>query len=77
MEDRLLLDKIDYENRTVLIGGKSYAMRDTDFPTVNPDNPYKLTPEESQLMERLRQAFVHCEKLQRHIRFLFFQRRSV
>ena len=39
MEDRLLLDKIDYENRTVLIGGKSYAMRDTDFPTVNPDNP--------------------------------------
>lgn len=71
MDDRLLLDKIDYENKTVMIGGKAYEMKDVDFPTVNPDNPYKLTQEESQLMERLRQAFVHCEKLQRHIRFLF------
>lgn len=71
MEDRLLLDKIDYENKTVMIGGKAYEMRDVDFPTVNPENPYRLTEEEAELMERLRQAFVHCEKLQRHIRFLF------
>lgn len=71
MDDRLLLDKIDYEKHTVLIDGKVCEMKDVDFPTVNPENPYKLTPEESQLMERLRQAFVHCEKLQRHIRFLF------
>lgn len=71
MDDRLLLDKIDYKNKTVMIGGKSYEMRDVDFPTVNPENPYKLTTEEAELMERLRQAFVHCEKLQRHIRFLF------
>ena len=71
MDDRLLLDKIDYENKTVMIGGKAYEMNDVDFPTVNPENPYKLTHEEAELMERLRQAFVHCEKLQRHIRFLF------
>jgi len=71
MDDRLLLDKIDYANRTVMIDGKCYEMNDVDFPTVNPENPYKLTAEESELMERLRQAFVHCEKLQRHVRFLF------
>lgn len=73
MEDRLLLDKVDYENRTVMIGGKAYTMNDVEFPTVDPANPYALTPEEEQVMERLRQAFVKCEKLQAHVRFLFSQ----
>lgn len=71
MEDRLLLDKIDYEKKTVMVEGKEYAMNDTDFPTVDPQNPYELTPEEKQVMERVRQAFLRCEKLQRHVRFLF------
>ena len=71
MEDRLVLDKIDYENKTVNIGGKSYTMRDVEFPTVDPQNPYALSPEEEQVMERLRQAFLKCEKLQKHVRFLF------
>ena len=71
MDDRLLLDKIDYEKKTVNIGGVEYPMRDTDFPTVDPADPYRLTEEEEQVVERLRHAFVHCEKLQRHVRFLF------
>lgn len=71
MEDRLLLDKIDYEKKTVMVEGREYAMNDTDFPTVDPQNPYELTPEEKQVMERVRQAFLRCEKLQRHVRFLF------
>lgn len=71
MEDRLLLDKVDYENKTVTIGGQVYHMKDVDFPTVDPANPYALTPEEEQVMERLRQAFVKCDKLQSHVRLLF------
>lgn len=71
MDDRLLLDKIDYEKKTVRIGDKEYPMRDLDFPTVDPKDPYRLTPEEEQVIDRLRHAFVHCEKLQRHVRFLF------
>lgn len=71
MEDRLLLNRIDYESRTVTIGGKAYEMNDVDFPTVDPADPYALTPEEEQVMERLRQAFVKCEKLQSHVRFLY------
>ncbi|MDR2889519.1 MAG: fructose-1,6-bisphosphatase [Lachnospiraceae bacterium] len=71
MNDRLLLDKIDYQQRTVTIDGRSFAMRDVDFPTVDPLNPYRLTPEEMAVMDRLCHAFVKCEKLQRHVRFLY------
>ena len=71
MEGRLLLDKIDYDKKTVTIDGKPYTMKEVDFPTVDPANPYALTPEEEQVMERLRQAFTNCEKLQSHVRFLF------
>ena len=71
MDDRLLLDKIDYEKKTVIAYGKEYSMKDTDFPTVDPADPYNLTPDEEQVMARLQQAFLKCEKLQRHVRFLY------
>lgn len=71
MDDRLLLDKINYEKKTVMVYGKEYPMNDVDFPTVDPADPYNLTPDEEQVMARIQQAFVKCEKLQRHVRFLF------
>ena len=71
MEDRLLLDKINFEKGTVMVEGKEYKMRDMDFPTIDPANPYELTPEETEVMERLRQAFTRCDKLQKDVRFLF------
>ena len=71
MADRLLLDKIDLERKTVVIDGKAYPMEDTDFPTVDPADPYTLTAEEKQVIEQLTDSFRHSEKLQKHIRFLF------
>ncbi|HCI18864.1 MAG TPA: class 3 fructose-bisphosphatase [Lachnospiraceae bacterium] len=71
MEDRLLLDKINFEKGTVMVEGRGYKMRDMDFPTIDPANPYELTPEETEVMERLRQAFTRCDKLQKDVRFLF------
>ncbi len=71
MDDRLLLNKIDYEKKTIMAYGKEYPMNDTDFPTIDPKNPYALTPDEEQVMERIRQAFLKCEKLQKHVRFLY------
>ncbi|MCI9346274.1 MAG: fructose-1,6-bisphosphatase [Lachnospiraceae bacterium] len=71
MQDRLLLEHIDYENKTLVLDGVSYSLKDVDFPTINRDRPYELTAQEEQVMERLRQAFVKCEKLQKHVRFLF------
>ena len=69
LEDRKLLDKIDYERGTVMLDGIEYELTDTVFPTVDPADPYRLTPEEEEVMQRLEQAFTGCEKLQRHMRF--------
>ena len=71
MDDRLLLDKIDYENRTVVINGVTYPMKDCDFPTVDPDDPYTLTSEELKVITQLTESFRHSEKLQAHVRFLY------
>ena len=70
MQNRCLLHKINYEKKTVEIDGQEYPMLDTYFPTINPENPYELTPEEADVMKRLRTSFIHCEKLQRHVRLM-------
>ena len=71
MEDRLLLDKVDYENKCITIGGVTYPLEDCDFPTVDPADPYTLTPEENQVIDALTDSFRRSEKLQSHIRFLY------
>ncbi len=68
--DRVLLDKIDFDKKTVRIKGKDYAMRDCSFPTVDPRDPLRLTEEEKDLMLRLSASFVSSQKLHKHIRFL-------
>ncbi|MGN1330338.1 MAG: fructose-1,6-bisphosphatase [Clostridia bacterium] len=71
MEDRLFLDKIDYENGRVRIAGKIYELNDKNFPTINRNNPYELSKEEKELMERLRQSFMNSQILKEHINFLY------
>ncbi len=73
MVPRLLLDKIDIEKGTVKIEGCEYPLRDTNFPTIDWNDPYELSLEEEEVMDRLTQAFINCEKLQKHVRFLFTQ----
>ncbi len=70
MADRALLEDINYEEGTIRIKGNTYTLLDTSFPTIDPENPYDLTKEETEVMERLTAAFVNCEKLQRHMRLL-------
>ncbi len=71
MDERLLLDKVDYDRGVVSIGGKEYPLKDTHFPTVDPADPYKLTPEEEVLMGTLGYSFRHSRRLQQHIKFLY------
>ena len=71
MEDRLLLDKIDYENKTVVSEQVTYAMKDTDFPTVDQEHPYELTEGEQRVIQDLKFSFLNSHRLQTHVDFLF------
>ena len=70
MEDRDMLSRVNWEHGTININGTDYPLRDTDFPTVYPNDPTKLSEDEEALMEQLCAAFMHSEKLQAHARFL-------
>lgn len=70
LDDRALLHQIDYGKGTIMLGEKEYQLLDTNFPTIDPKDPYRLTEEEEEVMERLERAFLGCEKLQEHMRFL-------
>lgn len=71
MEDRLLLNKIDYDKATVDIDGKTYMLNDSDFPTIDINDPYRLTEDEKEVMNELVSSFKESEKLQKHVKFLF------
>lgn len=71
LDHRLIMDKIDWEEKTVKIDGVTYELMDTNFPTVDKDNPYVLTPEELEVMHSLSTSITKSEKLQKHIKFLF------
>ena len=70
MQNRMLLNNIDYEKGTIFIDGQEYALRSNHFPTVDATDPYRLTPEEETLMDKLQRSFRVSEKLHRHIRLL-------
>ena len=71
MQDRLLLDKIDFKKGTISIDGRELELTDTSFPTIDPLNPYELTPDEKELTDKLQFSFLNCEKLERHVKTLF------
>ena len=71
MEDRMLLDKINYETGEVQINGKYYKLLDNYFPTIDPKNPYELTKKEKEVVCKLKKGFLNSEKLQRHVQFLY------
>ena len=71
MDDRRLLEAVDFEKGTVRLEGKEYPMLDMAFPTVDPKDPLKLSQEEEELLHTLKLSFRHNELLHKHIRFLY------
>ncbi len=71
MDDRLLLDKINYKKGKITIDGKEYQLLENYFPTIDPDDPYKLNEKEEEVVRKLVKSFKNSEKLQRHIQFLY------
>ena len=73
MMDRCLMEFIDKERGIITIDGNEYEMKDKLWPTLDPSNPYALTPEENDLMERLRYSFMRSERLQSHVNCLLMR----
>ncbi|WPP50477.1 fructose-1,6-bisphosphatase [Catalinimonas niigatensis] len=71
MNDRLLLDKINFDKGTIHLNGKIYPLEDTFLPTIDPDHPYALSLEEKELVKRLKTSFLKGKRLQQHAQLLF------
>lgn len=71
MNNRLLLDKIDFAKGIIRIGNCEYPLLDTHFPTIDPNNPYNLSQEEAELMSGLAHSFRQSERLQKHLKCLY------
>ena len=71
LQNRLLLDKMNLEKGYVLINGEKYDLTDTNFPTLDPNDIYALSPEEREVMDRLSESFAKSLKLNDHIDFLY------
>ncbi|MCL4108197.1 UNVERIFIED_CONTAM: hypothetical protein GTU68_066120 [Idotea baltica] len=70
LEHRRLLHRIDYEAGTIEIDGNTYELRDSLFPTIDPENPYELTEEEALCLSRLKHSFLSSQKLQEQMSFM-------
>lgn len=71
MQGRDYLNQIDYAKGTVRCGGKEYPLLDTDFPTVDPEHPTRLTEREKEVIQDLVRNFRESALLQKHVQFLY------
>ncbi|MDD5895395.1 MAG: fructose-1,6-bisphosphatase [Prevotellaceae bacterium] len=70
MTERCMFNTVDFNRGVCTINGNEYAMTSCSFPTIDPANPDRLTPEEELLMDKLHHTFAVSEKLHKHISIL-------
>ena len=71
MKERKLLEKINYSKGTITLDGRELVLKDDDFQTINPANPYALTPEEKEVIDKLTHSFVSSKRLAGHMQLLY------
>ncbi len=67
MESRNLLHSIDFEKGVLVLEGKEYELLDKEFQSVDYENPYLITEDERDILDKLRYSFVNSPKLTRHV----------
>ncbi len=70
LEHRALLHRIDPKAGTVEIDGKRYPLRDTRFPTVDWNDPYKLSAGEQRCLAALTRSFIESHILWQQIEWV-------
>ncbi len=71
MNDRMLLDMIDYKKGTIMIDDVEYPLNSTEFPTIDPENPFILSEEEKSIILRLKRSFMNSMRLNDHVKLLY------
>jgi fructose-1,6-bisphosphatase-3 len=71
MDDRILLDRVDFIKGIFRCEGKEYEMYDTYFPTIDPNDPTKLSEGEEEIVNKMRRSFRQSEKLRKHIQCVY------
>lgn len=71
MQERLLLDKVNFDDATIEIDGVVHELKEKRFPTINRMDPYALDPAERGILDELEKLFRESEQLQRHVTFLY------
>ncbi|MCL4145977.1 UNVERIFIED_CONTAM: hypothetical protein GTU68_011641, partial [Idotea baltica] len=70
LNHRRLLHRINHDKGTIEIDGNTYELRDKRLPTIDPENPYELTPEESDCLARLKHSFLSSQKLKEQMQYM-------
>ncbi|AKG72833.1 fructose-1,6-bisphosphatase [Salinicoccus halodurans] len=70
MDERLVLEKVDYDKQEITVYGKTYPLENTCFATVDRKDPARLLPEEEEVINKLLLSVQQSEKLRRHMNFL-------
>lgn len=71
LSHRDLFSMVDFANGTIKIDGQTHKLLDGNFPTVDPADPLALTEDENELMTILANSFMHSDRLNTHMRFLY------
>lgn len=70
MESRRLLHLIDLEKGVINLPEGRFNLIDSNFPTIDPADPYRLSSEEEDIVNKLVHSFLVSDKLQSHIRVM-------
>ena len=71
MEDRMLLHHIDLAKGIIELNGTEYPLKDTNWPTLDPEDPYRLSEAEDELIHKIARSFVTSDKMRKHMRCFF------
>lgn len=70
MESRRLLHLLDLEKGVINLPEGRFNLIDSNFPTIDPADPYRLSSEEEDIVNKLVHSFLVSDKLQSHIRVM-------
>jgi fructose-1,6-bisphosphatase-3 len=70
LSHRRLLHRLDLAAGTVEIDGVRRTLKDRNFPTIDPADPYRLSADEQTCLDRLKESFLSSAVLWEHTRYL-------